>query len=205
MSTNTGILDVSHCHWNNLVWELHLVACPLDNSTDTQAASVYKQSAWWHPLNYFLLVSGSLRSNRSCTKCTAQVGVSYRLYTVFSTDGSVPHWCHYEYSRSVGIRLWLTCILSKLTHWGQDDIFKCIPWNKHVCIWIKISLTFVPKGPINNIPVLVQIMAWLQPGDKSLSEPMMVSPPMHMSITWPQWVKWWCRHRANKSKVIISV
>ena len=28
---------------------------------------------------------------------------------------------------------------------------------------------------INNIPALVQIMAWRRPGDKQLSEPMMVS------------------------------
>ena len=28
---------------------------------------------------------------------------------------------------------------------------------------IKISLKFVPKGPINNIPALVQIMAWRRP------------------------------------------
>ena len=30
---------------------------------------------------------------------------------------------------------------------------------------------FLPKGPINNISVLVQVMAWRQPGDKPLSEP----------------------------------
>ena len=41
-----------------------------------------------------------------------------------------------------------------------DDIFKCIFLNENVWISIKISLKFVPKGPINNIPVLVQIMAW---------------------------------------------
>ena len=40
---------------------------------------------------------------------------------------------------------------------------------------LKISLKNVPKGPINNIPSLVQIMAWRRPGDKSLSEPMMGS------------------------------
>ena len=38
---------------------------------------------------------------------------------------------------------------------------------------IEISLKFVPKGPINNIPALVQIMAWPQTGDKPLCEPMM--------------------------------
>ena len=35
------------------------------------------------------------------------------------------------------------------------------------------SLKFVPKSPINNIPALVQIMAWPRTGDKPLSEPMM--------------------------------
>ena len=35
-------------------------------------------------------------------------------------------------------------------------------------------MNFVPKGPIDNIPALVQIMAWRRPGDKPLSEPMMV-------------------------------
>ena len=39
-------------------------------------------------------------------------------------------------------------------------------------IAIKISLKFVPKGPINNNPALVQIMGWRPPGDKPLSEPM---------------------------------
>ena len=30
----------------------------------------------------------------------------------------------------------------------------------------KISPTFVPKGPINNIPSLVDMMAWRRAGDK---------------------------------------
>ena len=55
----------------------------------------------------------------------------------------------------------------------QDDIFKCIFLNENDWIPINISLKFIPKGPINNIPALVQIMAWRQPGDKPLSEPMM--------------------------------
>ena len=35
-----------------------------------------------------------------------------------------------------------------------DDIFKRIFFNENVWISIKISLEFVPKGPINNIPTL---------------------------------------------------
>ena len=38
--------------------------------------------------------------------------------------------------------------------------------NENLWIMIKISLKFLPKGPNNNIPALVQIMAWRQPGDK---------------------------------------
>ena len=70
-----------------------------------------------------------------------------------------------------------------------DDIFKCIFLNKNVWIPIKISQKFVPKGAINNIPALVQIMAWRRPGDKPLSEPMMVSLLTHICITRPQWDK----------------
>ena len=55
-----------------------------------------------------------------------------------------------------------------------DDIFKLFFLNENMRISIKISLKFVPKGPINNIPALVQIMAWRRPGDKPLSEPITV-------------------------------
>ena len=41
-----------------------------------------------------------------------------------------------------------------------DDIFKCIVVNENTWISIKIALKFVPEGPINDIPALVQIMAY---------------------------------------------
>ena len=65
----------------------------------------------------------------------------------------------------------------------QTTFFKSIFFNENVPILIKISLTFVPKAPINNIPALVQIMAWRLPGDKPLSEPMMVSLLTHICVT----------------------
>ena len=59
----------------------------------------------------------------------------------------------------------LSCVFEKkntFTHWGQDkighfadDIFKWIFLNENVWISIDISLKFVPRGPINNIPTLV--------------------------------------------------
>ena len=98
----------------------------------------------------------------------------------------------YQYKEIVGWHpnLWLT-------HWGrskmaavsQTTLFKSVFLNKIVLNSIKISLKFVPNGPINNIPALIQITAWRQPGDKPLSEPMMVKLPTHICVTRPQWVK----------------
>ena len=47
-----------------------------------------------------------------------------------------------------------------------DDIFKCIFQNENEWVSLRISLKFVPKVRINNIPSLVQVMAWRRPGDK---------------------------------------
>ena len=47
----------------------------------------------------------------------------------------------------------------------------------------QISLKIVPKVSINNIAALVQIMACLRPGSKTLSEPMKESLLMHV---WPR-------------------
>ena len=69
-----------------------------------------------------------------------------------------------------------------------DDIFKCIFLNENAWISLKISLKFVPKVPINNIPSLVQIMAWRRPGDKPLSEPIMVNLSTPICVTRPHWV-----------------
>ena len=64
-----------------------------------------------------------------------------------------------------------------------DDIFKCIFLNENVSISNIISLKFISKGPINNIPALIQIMARRRPGDKPISEQMMVSLLTHICVT----------------------
>ena len=65
--------------------------------------------------------------------------------------------------------------------WGRDKmaaIFQKILSN--TLSWMKmyefqLRFHWNPKGQINNIPALVQIMAWCRPGDTPLSEPMMAS------------------------------
>ena len=69
-----------------------------------------------------------------------------------------------------------------------DDIFKCIFLNENIRISNNILLKFVPKDLSNNIPALVFIMAWRRPGDKPLSEPMMVRSLTHICVSRPQWI-----------------
>ena len=90
-----------------------------------------------------------------------------------------------------------------------DDILKCIFLNENAWILLKISLKFVPKVRINNIPALVQIMAWRRPGDKPLSEPKMVSLLTHICVARPQWVKgqksiFCCPETSEKMRMVVS-
>ena len=75
--------------------------------------------------------------------------------------------------------IWLLkiCFLTlRLKQYGlhfTDDLLKWIFLKENIWISSEITPQFVPKGPINDIPALVQIMAWRRLGDKPLSEPMM--------------------------------
>ena len=71
----------------------------------------------------------------------------------------------------------------------SDDSFKCILLNENVWISISISLKLVPEGQINNIPALIQIMAWRRPGGKPLSESIMFSLLTNTCVTQTPWVK----------------
>ena len=97
---------------------------------------------------------------------------------------------HWRIYASLGLNELTAMVLIMLDyHIEADDIFKRIFLNTNFWIPVKMSLKFVPKCPINNIPALVQIMAWRRSGDKLLSEPMMVSSTTHI----------WVKHSASMS------
>ena len=86
---------------------------------------------------------------------------------------------------------WLFVVLNTLRRrqngrHSVDDIFRCIVFNGNCYISITFSLKFVPKGQVNDISASVQIMAWCRPGEKPLSETMMVSLLTHIWVTRPQ-------------------
>ena len=80
-----------------------------------------------------------------------------------------------------------------------DDMFKWIFLNGNIWMSNRMSLELFPRGAINIIPTLVQIMAWCRPGDELLSEPMMVRWPAHIWVIRPQWA---CIFRVCKNLLI---
>ena len=81
-----------------------------------------------------------------------------------------------------------------------DDVFKCIFVNKMFCILNRLLLKFVPKGLINNIPALVQIMAWRRPGGKPLSEPKLTQfSDTYITALGGDELKVHCRNHHNSS------
>ena len=57
---------------------------------------------------------------------------------------------------NIGDIMWLTDLPLDKMATNSEDIFRCIFVNEKFCIlMIKISLKFVPKGPIDNNPALV--------------------------------------------------
>ena len=101
-----------------------------------------------------------------------------------------PHGPNHNKSLNLSTILWILCIEKHAINDSlrprpnrrhfADDILKCIFLNEDVWIPSNISLKFVPKGLINNNPALVQVMAWRRPGDKPLSELMLVRLPTHI-------------------------
>ena len=82
-------------------------------------------------------------------------------------------------------------LISPWTKWppssGRHFQMHFLEWK---CINFDYYLTEIcSQGPNQQIPALVQIMAWRLPGNKPLSEPMMVSFLTHICVTRPQCVK----------------
>ena len=67
-----------------------------------------------------------------------------------------------------------------------DNVSEYIFLNENAWILNKFSLKYVLNSQINNIPTLIQAMAWRWSGDKPLSETMMINSPTHIGITRPQ-------------------
>ena len=84
---------------------------------------------------------------------------------------------------------------SELTHWVRDKtatisqttFSNAFSWKKIYEFRLRFHWGLFPKVRINNIPAVVQIMAWRRPDDQPLSEPMMFRLLVHICVTRLQW------------------
>ena len=76
---------------------------------------------------------------------------------------------------------------------SQMTLSKAFYWMKKLKFRLKFHWNlFLRIQYINNIPLLVQIMAYRLVGAKPFSEPMMVRLPTHIYVTRLQWIKMHC-------------
>ena len=108
----------------------------------------------------------SIHLNRSPTSGTAIFNTLKPLIARFMG----PTWAHLG---PTGPR-WAPCWPHELCYLGpQWNVwyfadFRYIFWKENICVFIQISLKFVPKGAIVNKSALVQVMAWHLTWDKPL-------------------------------------
>ena len=63
--------------------------------------------------------------------------------------------------------------MDKMADTFADVIFKCNFMDEKFCVFIRISLKFLPKQPIGNKEALVQVIAWHWTDNKPLPEPVL--------------------------------
>ena len=78
--------------------------------------------------------------------------------------------------------LMFSLICAWMNGWGWCPLWRHRNVNENVWMLKKFSLKFVPKGLVSNIAALVKILTRCRPGDKPLSEPMMVSWLMNVCV-----------------------
>ena len=102
--------------------------------------------------------------------------------------------------------MWPNKMAAILTHWGRDKVdaisqttsSSAFSWMKMFELRLKFHWSlFLRVHPINNIPALVQIMAWRRPGDKPLSEAMVVRLLTHICVARP--------HCCSENRFVLSI
>ena len=86
-----------------------------------------------------------------------------------------------------------------LTHWDRDKmaafsettLSNAFSSMKILDFRLKFHWRLFLRFQLTIYFSMVKIMAWRRPGDKPLSEPIMVSCPTHICVTRSQWVKMW--------------
>ena len=139
---------------------------------------------------YSTVYSGADQRRHQSSASLAIVRGIHQDRWIPSTNGQQRGKCFHLMTSSysyLGLLTYLCVLISKVVllswftslrprqNWRHfaDNVLKCNFLNENVWIPVEISLKFIPKSLINNIPALVQIMVWRRTGDRPLYEPMM--------------------------------
>ena len=144
------------------------------NSPHKKASNAENVSIWW-------------RHHGNCwTVCITVLYMTaiYREYAVFCLDKLL--------SGRTARQAWK--LRFTISHWETKYTLNC---RRHFemhfliskyCIFIPISLKFVPKELIDNKSALVQVMAWRRTGDRAVSESIVAYfTDAYICVTRPQW------------------
>ena len=126
---------------------------PMTGELPAQRASNAKNvSIWWRHHGLFLFQRFDLSG--------AEVGIFQEVSIMATTSGS-------------------QAIKNHNISTGEMTNFSFF-FNEHVWISIKISLKFVPKGPIDNNLMLVHVLAWCRTGEKPFPNQMLTQVTAYM-------------------------
>ena len=168
----------------------HIIVFPNINSS---APGGFLQIFWKYCFQMqFLSLIYSFLLNLHCAACVDPKSTSFQVMAWCRQATS--HYlsqCWHSFMLPYGVTRPQSVNTLRLKQNGHHFPYNILKWiflNENVWILINISLNLVPMGPINNIPVMVQMMAWRRLGGKPLSEPMMHSFMTHIFVTRSQWV-----------------
>ena len=152
------------CNWNILIGRARLTPCLL--TVWFPVSSGHQQPRYSictvHGVSVFRK-EGFLLPKRSQCWWVIKMHINFISSKIIITFGCV------LYYGTSGFYQYRSGLLNTLRPRQNGHHFPCIFLDENVWIVVKISLKFDSKGPINNIPALVQTMAWRPPGGKPLS------------------------------------
>ena len=131
-----------------------------------------KPSMWYSQLQEARCIQNMSR----WAQCSEYVPLTRQCFCVFHWEySSLKEFQQAKHTKNMSNEKTLVNTLRQRQNGGYfaDNMLKCTFFKERFDILIQISLKFVTKVPIDDMPTLIQIMAWHRTGAKPLSESMM--------------------------------
>ena len=192
-------------------FQLSCTITMLQNDTKTQIYLYFsKIKLSMKRVNFFALLASSLFARVDTLRCPrpwSSISVTriWSLWTVRLWLDSLVRMAAgqvWRYQRQLDCQFNSSSPGQNGRHFAED-IFICMFLNEKFCIFIWISLKFVPNGPIDKKWALVQLMAWRRIGSKPL--PFTLLYFTYLNQCWSSWPTHICSTRGRWVEVFIII